>query len=176
MNRTLLTALFLLACSTEAPEANPPKGETEAAAPAAATADAPKKEDGDHAHHAAGVGAVPDLPAVPDGARVFFVAPADGAKVSSPVAIEMGIEGMTVKPAKEVEAGTGHHHLLVDTDGVPASQVVPKDAQHIHFGDGSTSTKLELEPGEHRLMLQFADGIHRSYGPTMSATITVTVE
>ena len=174
MNRTLLTTLFLLACSTGAPEVNPP-GEPEAASSAGA-ADAPKKADGDHAHHAAGIGGVPGLPAVPEGARVFFTTPADGSKVSSPVTIEMGIAGMTVKPAKEVEPGTGHHHLLVDTDGIPASQVVPKDAQHIHFGDGSTSTKLELEPGEHRLMLQFADGIHRSYGPAMSTAITVTVE
>ena len=37
--------------------------------------------------------------ASPEGARVFFITPADGDTVQSPVAIEFGIENMEVAPA-----------------------------------------------------------------------------
>jgi hypothetical protein len=113
--------------------------------------------------------------AVPEGAKVSFVAPADGATVQSPVKVTMGIEGMTVKPAGALEANTGHHHIIVDDAGVTKGTAVPADATHIHFGAGQTETELKLAPGKHTLTLQFADGLHRSYGPGMSTTITVTV-
>ena len=71
--------------------------------------------------------------------------------------------------------GTGHHHLIVDGQGVPAGEAVPKDDTHIHFGQGQTEHTLELSPGKHTLTLQFADGLHRSYGPALSTTITVEV-
>ena len=112
---------------------------------------------------------------VPEGAKVFFVSPADGAKVTSPVAVKMGIEGMTVKPAGELENGTGHHHIIIDADSVAKGAVVPADDKHKHFGKGQTETTLELQPGEHTLRLQFADGIHRSYGPKMEQAIKITV-
>jgi hypothetical protein len=34
---------------------------------------------------------------------------------------------------------------------------------------------MELAPGEHTLTLQFADGAHMSYGPTLASTIKVKV-
>lgn len=113
--------------------------------------------------------------AVPADAKVFFVAPADGAKVTSPVAIKMGVEAMTVKPAGTLEAATGHHHIIVDGKGVAPGTAVPADATHIHYGKGQTETTLELAPGTHTLTLQFADGMHRSYGPALASTITITV-
>lgn len=126
---------------------------------------------------------MPEMPAVPEGASVRFVSPADGATVTGPlvdgkveVAVQMGVEGMALKPAGEVEAGTGHHHILVDTQPVPAGTAVPADEQHIHFGKAQTEAKLQLAPGQHVLMLQFADGMHRSYGPQVSARIAITVE
>lgn len=111
-----------------------------------------------------------------EGAKVMFVEPADGAEVGTTFAVKMGVEGATVKPAGEVVAGTGHHHIIVDGEGVPAGTAVAKDETHIHYGDGSTETELTLEPGEHTLTLQFADGMHRSYGPDLSQTITITVK
>ena len=80
-----------------------------------------------------------------------------------------------MKPAGALVAGTGHHHVIVDGQPVEQGEVVPKDDTHIHFGDGSTETELELAPGEHTLTLQFADGMHRSYGRALSKTITITV-
>ena len=110
-----------------------------------------------------------------EGAKVFFVSPADGATLKSPVTVKMGVEGMEVKPAGTLDKGTGHHHIIIDAEGVPKGTAVPADDKHIHFGKGQTETSVTLEPGEHTLTLQFADGAHRSYGPAMSTTIKVTV-
>jgi hypothetical protein len=123
-----------------------------------------------------------ELPPVPDGAKISFIEPSDGAKVVGPlengkvtVALKMGAEGIAVKPAGAIEAGSGHHHLLVDSDPEPEGTVVPKDETHIHFGQGQTEGSVALTPGEHRLGLQLADGIHRSYGPKLAAAIKITV-
>jgi len=109
-------------------------------------------------------------------ARVFFTEPADGAKVTSPVKLVFGVDGMEVKPAGQLEENTGHHHVIIGPAGIPEGEVVPKDETHIHFGKGQTEAELELEPGEHKLTMQFADGNHTSYGDVMAATITITVE
>lgn len=115
--------------------------------------------------------------ASPDGAQVFFISPADGDTVSNPVAIEFGIEGMSVVAAGVNEDHSGHHHLLVDT-GVPDTALpIPADANHIHFGDASTATELELAPGEHTLRLLLGDHLHIPHDPpVVSDPITITVE
>jgi len=121
--------------------------------------------------------AITPLPAVPAGAKVFFKNIKDGGTVTSPFKVEMGIEGLKLDTAGAIVAGTGHHHLLIDAgDSIPAGQVVPKDATHIHFGKAQSETQVTLAPGKHVLTLQFADGIHRSYGSQLAATITVTVK
>jgi hypothetical protein len=118
----------------------------------------------------------------PPGAKVFFVTPADGANLSGPLVdgklkfpVKMGAENIIVRPAGEIVKGTGHHHIIVDGQGIPLGTVVPKDETHLHFGQGQTSSDVELAPGEHTLTLQFADGAHMSYGPTLSSTIKVKV-
>ena len=111
-----------------------------------------------------------------EGMNVFFVNLEDGAVVSSPVTVEMGVNGMEVEPAGELARYKGHHHIIVDGSFNPKGMVVPADTTHIHFGQGQTSTELPLSPGVHTLTLQFADGFHRSYGEKMSATISITVE
>lgn len=113
-------------------------------------------------------------PSAPQG--VYFVAPADGSTVEGPFKVQFGVKGMTVKPAGEIVEGTGHHHLLINVDGPAQGAAIPADAQHLHFGKGQTETELKLAPGTYRLKMQFADGFHASYGPAMSATITVTVK
>jgi len=105
------------------------------------------------------------------------ISPADGDTVSNPIAIEFGIEGMSVVAAGVNEAHSGHHHLLVDT-GVPDTGLpVPADANHIHFGDASTATELTLAPGEHTLRLLLGDHLHIPHDPpVVSDPITITVE
>ncbi len=108
--------------------------------------------------------------------RVFFVNLNDGDTVTSPVLIQMGVEGMEVHPAGQEKPDSGHHHIVVNGSFVPEGEVVPANENHIHFGKGDTETELELPPGEHTLTLQFADYAHRSYGEALSATIKVSVE
>ena len=188
--RPFLALLFVAACGgsdtltqPEPPPVPPEPAAADAEKPAA-PADKAEAHDGHaegesggeaaHAHGEAGAdGAF--VPA-PEGASVSFGSPADGATVTSPVALTFAVEGMTVQPAGTLTAGTGHHHVIVDAEGIAAGEAVPADETHIHFGKGQTETSLELSPGPHTLLLQFADGAHRSYGPGMTAKISVVVE
>src|SRR4029078_7217629 len=88
----------------------------------------------------------------------------------------MGVVATTVAHAAPVAPGTGHHHLIVDGKPGALGEVVPADDTHIHYGKGQTDGAPRLPPGPHRLTLQFADGMHRSYGPTMSSMVQITVE
>ncbi len=135
---------------------------------------APAKKAGDKAPGAA---ADPKIGKAPTG-RVFFVKPADGAKVPEQFEVEFGVEGRQVRPAgaTERDPGFGHHHLLIDTGAIDDMAVVPKDETHLHYGDGAIKATVKLAPGKHQLTMQFADGAHRSYGPDWAATITVEVE
>jgi hypothetical protein len=118
----------------------------------------------------------PRTPA-PTNARVFFVTPANGETVSSPVLVKFGLEGLNVAPAGTYEPETGHHHLLIDTQLPVVNLPVPADENHIHFGKGQTETMVELSPGSHTLQLLVGDGNHVPHQPPVtSEAITITVE
>jgi|SRR5690242_7451867 len=122
-------------------------------------------------------GDVPALPAIPEGAKVMFKNLKQGDQVTSPFKVEMGTDVIRVDTAGPVVAGSGHHHIIIDgPDSLAAGEMVPKDSTHLHFGKGQTETELTLSPGRHRITLQFADGLHRSYGGKLSAAVTVTVK
>lgn len=163
----LLAFLVLIAIAACGP-GSPPSG-TDDAAPDTARETAPASRDDTSS-------AMPRSPA-PAGASVFFVTPEDGDVVSSPVTVRFGLTGMDLVPAGQQAEHSGHHHVLVDT-GLPDLDLpVPADERHIHFGDGSSSTGLVLEPGEHTLQLLFADHLHIPHDPPVySEVITVTVE
>lgn len=131
--------------------------------------------DGDHDHSHGDPAAAGEF-VMPEEGRVFFVEPADGATVSSPFKVVFGVEGVEVRPAGELVSNTGHHHIIINGGPVAPEGIVPADDTNIHYGAGQTETELSLEPGEYTLTMQFADGIHRSYGEQFAATITVTVE
>lgn len=117
------------------------------------------------------------LPAVPAGAKVYFKNLKDGQTVTNPVKVEFGVDGIALDTAGALKPNSGHHHLLIDAgDSIAAGTVVPKDSTHLHFGKAQTETTLTLTPGKHRLALQYADGIHRSYGSQLSSAITVDVK
>jgi Domain of unknown function (DUF4399) len=107
---------------------------------------------------------------------VYFIEPQDGAVVPSEFKVVMGLKGMTVKPAGDMTPDTGHHHLLIDNPPLISGETVPATEKHIHFGKGQTETTVKLPPGRHMLVLQFANGMHQSYGPSMSSIITVNVK
>ncbi|SEM58106.1 DUF4399 domain-containing protein [Halomonas caseinilytica] len=117
--------------------------------------------------------------APPEDANVYFISPQDGATVSSPVTVRMGLEGMGVAPAGIEVENTGHHHLLIDKplDDVDLASPLPATDQTLHFGGGQTQTTLDLPPGEHTLQLLFMDYRHISFDPAVhSESITITVE
>jgi Domain of unknown function (DUF4399) len=145
---------------------------------AASSTDTTAAMNHDTTSHAADtVKAIPPLPEVPAGAKVFFKNLKDGQTVKSPFKVEFGVEGMKVDTAGAIVAGSGHHHLLVNSeDSLSSGTVVPKDEKHMHFGKAQTSTELTLPPGKYKLTLQFADGIHRSYGSQLATSISVTVK
>jgi len=170
--------IALCACGQQPSEAPPEP----AAPPPEPAAQAPAPAAPGHEQHAAAAATAPELPPVPAGAKVFFTAPVDQERVVGPlengkvaVAVKMGALGIAIKPAGPVEAGSGHHHVLIDVAGIAPGTIVPKDEQHVHFGQGQTEASVPVAPGEHTLTLQLADGIHRSYGPALAATIKVTV-
>ena len=108
--------------------------------------------------------------------RVFFKWPRDGATVASPVYIDMGLEGMLIEPAGPVKEGYGHHHILINQTHWPKGSVIPTSDSTLHYGKGQTDVSLDLVPGEYQLTLQFADGVHSSFGMEMANSITIIVE
>lgn len=120
---------------------------------------------------------VPELPAVPEGAKVYFKNLKNGAAVKSPVKVEMAVDNMKVDTAGPVVAASGHYHIFIDAeDSLSSGVMIPKDSTHLHYGKGQTEAEVNLAPGAHKLTLQFADGLHRSYGARLANTISVTVK
>lgn len=109
-------------------------------------------------------------------AHVSFANLKNNAVISNGYVVKFEVSGMTVEPAGTMTPNTGHFHLIIDGALVPKGTVIPKDATHIHFGKGQMETTLDLKPGRHKLILQFADGAHVSYGPALSKTIHVTIQ
>jgi len=108
---------------------------------------------------------------------VRFASPLDGAIVPPVFDVSMAAAGLLVEPAGEIVDGSGHLHILVDTDFVAAGEIITNDEQHLHFGAGQLETTLELEAGEHVLRLQLADGAHTALdGDQYRDEITVMVE
>lgn len=111
------------------------------------------------------------------GAEVYFIAPLDGATVTSPVTVKFGLKGMGIAPAGITFDNTGHHHLIVDADLPPLDAPIPTDARHVHFGKGQSETTLELQPGKHTLQLLLGDFGHVPHDPAVaSKKITITVK
>ena len=109
--------------------------------------------------------------------EVFFRQPTNNAIVPPTFVVKMGAQGVAIEPSGEVNADAGHLHILVDTDFIPAGDVIPTDEQHLHFGDGSVEAELTLPSGEQTLRLQFADGAHTALdGDHFQDTIVVFVE
>jgi hypothetical protein len=113
---------------------------------------------------------------------VFFVSPKDGATISREAKLEFGSEQFTISPVPpgeiteaKVRPGTGHFHVAIDTDCLPAGTVIPMADPWVHFGKGQTSVETALPPGKHTLTVQAGDDQHRTK-EGLCQTITVNVE
>ena len=113
----------------------------------------------------------------PEGAKLYFIEPADGATVSSPVKVVFGLSGMGVAPAGIEKEHTGHHHLIINADLPNLDEPIPADDNYRHFGGGQTETMVELPAGTHSLQLLLGDWSHVPHNPPVtSEQITITVE
>ncbi|OUS14304.1 rod shape-determining protein RodA [Gammaproteobacteria bacterium 53_120_T64] len=112
----------------------------------------------------------------PEGARVYIIAPLDGAELANKVTVTFGLQGMGVAPAGTDKANTGHHHLLVDGKKLPALNK-PLGGEVMHFGGGQTEKTLELSSGQHTLQLVLGNHMHVPHNPPLvSEVITITVK
>lgn len=108
--------------------------------------------------------------------RVYFGNLEDGSNVESPFRVEMKAENLIVEPATlGVNQGHGHFHILINAPMTPTGQVIPKDGQHIHYGQGQTEDILDLPVGQHTLILQFATGDHIPYDPQITQRVQINV-
>jgi len=173
MTRAIVAALLVLslaACGdkgSSTPEAmkDVPKPETVDATPAAAPEEsAPTPE------------ASTRTPS-PQGAKVFFISPQDGATIHGTIPVEFGVEGMKIAPAGTDEPNSGHYHLLIDTELEDYNAAIPADDKHKHYGGGQTEAQLDLSPGPHSLQILLGDKNHVPHDPPVeSEVITVNVE
>jgi pyruvate/2-oxoglutarate dehydrogenase complex dihydrolipoamide acyltransferase (E2) component len=109
-------------------------------------------------------------------AYLYIGWPNNGETVRSPFKVWFGMRNFGVAPAGVTKQGTGHHHLLVDTDLKTFDEPIPNDKRHLHFGKGQTETVLELPPGKHTLQLVLGDADHVPFDPPiMSKKVTITV-
>ena len=124
--------------------------------------------------------AIAQLPrsAAPAGAAVYVISPKDGETVTGDVLVRFGLKGMGVAPAGVDVANTGHHHLLINVEALPAmDQPIPADETHKHFGGGQTETTLKLAPGRYTLQMLLGDKYHQPHQPpVLSDRITITVK
>ena len=124
----------------------------------------------------AGTALAGETPA-PEGAKLYFIEPADGATVSSPVKVVFGLAGMGVAPAGIEQDETGHPHLIINADLPNLDEPIPADDNHRHFGGGQTETMVELPAGTHSLQLLLGDWSHVPHNPPVtSEKITITVK
>lgn len=116
----------------------------------------------------------------PEDAVLYIISPADGESVRGPVTVRFGLTGMGVAPAGVDQAGTGHHHLLINVgdDAMPPLDMpLPSTDRIRHFGGGQTEVTVDLDPGEHTLQLVLGDHRHVPHDPpVISERIRIRVE
>ena len=107
---------------------------------------------------------------------VSFINVQNGDTLTSPFLLQMGVEGMTLEPKGEPKPGHGHHHLIVNSGPIDAGLIIIADDNNIHYGGGQSEDSVFLNPGTYDLTLQFADGMHVSYGKEWAKSIQVIVK
>lgn len=116
--------------------------------------------------------------------EVFFANIEDGGTYTSPLDVVFEADNFDVVPVEDpmaVRPGEGHYHLAVDVPCAPAGEIIEQgNPSYIHFGDGGDRITLQLEPGQHSLCLQMADGEHRvlagEQNELLTKEVTITIE
>lgn len=114
-----------------------------------------------------------------EGAKVYFIAPADGEVVEEEFLVKFGLSGMGIAPAGSNVEHTGHHHILINKDisTIDFTRSLPSSDQIKHFGGGQTEAILKLPKGQHTLQLLLGNYVHIPHDkPVISEKITITVK
>ena len=114
----------------------------------------------------------------PPGAKAYIISPKNGEVVGKSFTVRFGLVNMGVAPAGVKLPNTGHHHLLIDLEGLPDMGKPLAFSENIrHFGGGQTETEITLAPGKHTLRLLLGNYLHIPHKPPVfSEKITVTVK
>ncbi len=118
----------------------------------------------------------PPAAAVPS---VMITQPANDAVIEgSSVVVMLEVSDLLIAPAGTMEDGTGHHHLIVDTDLPEAGVAIPSTpGVHIHMGQAQTEMELtDLAPGEHIVIAVVGDGAHVPLTPWVADTVRFVVQ
>lgn len=113
--------------------------------------------------------------------RVFFVSPMNETDHATeiPLGFTFGIENFDIGAVPETattpRGGTGHFHLGVNAECLPAGEVIPAADPWVHFGDGSDGMEMQLEAGEYKFSVQIGDDEHRTL-EGLCETITIRME
>jgi len=110
------------------------------------------------------------------GATVSFANLADGDIVPPEFSVRFLVSGMSIAPAGSDIDNTGHHHLLIDVDDMPAIDLpLPATDNIRHFGKGQSEVTLQLPEGKHSLQLLLADYRHIPHQPPVMSNVIVVV-
>lgn len=107
---------------------------------------------------------------------VRITSPADNTTVKgNTVSLDLSPAGVSIVKADGDKSGkSGHFHIFIDREPVPAGQVIPKEPGIVHSAKDPTLL-TGLSVGSHTLSVVLGDGIHTRIGNSVS-TIKVTVE
>jgi hypothetical protein len=110
------------------------------------------------------------------GVSLSIASPASGATVKGNVVdLDLTVRGIEIVKADGDTSGkTGHFHVFIDRDPLPAGTSIPKEPGIVHSADDPIKL-TGLSVGRHRLAVVLGDGNHIRIG-TVVAETTVTVE
>jgi hypothetical protein len=109
--------------------------------------------------------------------EIFFRFPNNGSTVGARFPVVFGMRNYGVAPAGVKVNGTGHFHVIVDTDVPPVGTIIPTDSLNRHFGTGVIETMITLSPGVHTLRLVLGDHEHKVISTDLvSQPIRVTIK
>ena len=118
----------------------------------------------------------PEIDYTPNTGSVSITSPAEGDVVTPPFDVVMSATDFTIEAASnDASDGAGHFHILVDQDAIAAGEAIPNDPDngYYHYGDGSTTATLDLDPGAHTIRIQAGTANHLAYDLTDSVDIIV---
>ncbi len=111
-----------------------------------------------------------------------ILAPAEGSTVTSPVKVQVAVDGFgLVAATTPIAEGAGHLHFFIDTppDAVPEGQMIPLDSatKYIHAGkEPLTERELTLSPGEHVIWVVAANSGHLALRTPAPVKLTLKVQ